>query len=325
MTSSPIPISLTLGELQSFIEIPFEHDEPLYAVEFQLFDFAGTTGYAAKVQDWSKRVWLYFEPHLPITPEWFARDPAYSLAELGELIPTEFERIHYEITSTSVELDAVFVDRHGKRNQARVSSSGERPAPSIFTPTPPGVHPANLRLLHMNGFRFLRTDRSKISFTVGGTPLAPAKLRVPGFPLDIKRLWSTRVCTGLTLAAVNGDRTPVESTRVENDHGWFQARGGPEFGPMSGRGTFTIEMPLGAGSSGQWLLRSFNDDDGPGFAAELTGVTQNWRPSIQRPLQIGLWIIRRIRRRNESWSWSGVFGRDQSNPNGWTRVGQWTH
>ncbi len=243
MADSAVPVSLTLGELQSFVEIPFVAGSELFAIEFQLLKFntkQGTvSGYTAKIQDWTKRVWLYYEPHLPVTAQWFATDPAYSLAELAELVPTEFEHITYEVTDTSVLVTAAFTDIGGRRIEASVSSSDEKPALPMFTPTPPGVPPANLRLLYMTGFRFIPAT-SAISFLIDGVPLTPALLRLPGVPIDLKKYSSTRVCTGLTLAAINCLGAPVGSTLVENDHGWFEVVGGPEFGPMSGSGDFAI-------------------------------------------------------------------------------------
>ncbi len=328
MADTAVPISLTIGELQSFIEIPFVSGSELFAIEFQLLEFTTAdgplTGYTAKVQDWSKRVWLYYEPHLPITAQWFATDPAYSLAELAELVPTTFEFITYEVTDTSVQLAAAFHDLKGRRIEASVRSEGEKPAAGMFTPTPPGVAPVNLRLLYMTGFRFLPAS-TDISVTIDNTALTPALLRLPGVPIDLKKFSSTRVCTGLTLAAINCAGAPVGSPMVENRHGWFEVTGGPEFGPMSGSGAFAIEMPLGVATSGQWSLRPSNDADSPGFAAELSNVAQNWRPSLRRPVNLAGWIIRKLRRRGEAWSWSGNFVRDRKTATGWTQMGRWTY
>lgn len=328
MTDNAVPISLTLGELQTFVEIPFVPGSELFAIEFQLLSFVTeqgiVTGYTAKVQDWTKRVWLYYEPHLPITAQWFAKDPAYSLAELAELIPTEFENMTYEVSDTSVTLDASFTDRDGRRIEASVRSTGEKPAPPMFTPTPPGVPPTNLRLLYMTGFRFLPAS-SEISFSIDQTPLTPALLRLPGLPVDIKKLSSTRACSGLTLAAINCEGAPVGSSIVENDHGWFEVTGGPEFGPMSGSGDFEIDMPLGIATTGNWSLRPANGIERPGFRAELTNVVQNWRPPLNRPVNLATWIIRRVRRRGEAWNWTGHFVRDRESATGWVHLGHWTY
>ncbi len=323
--SGAVPVSLTLGELQSFIEVPFESNDPLYAVEAQLFDFEGTTGHALKVQDWTKKVWLYFEPHLPITEEWFSRDPAYALAELAALTPTTFDRFEFDVQPTSAHLDVAFTDVDGNRFEVSVDSQDEKPVKPVFTPTPPGVTPANLRLLHMTDFRFLPTSRTVISASLAGTKLSPANLQVPGIGAEIPSRSSTRVCTGLTLGAINGADCPVGSDRIENRHGWFVVTGGPEFGPQSDSGSFVIEGPLGAVTTGNWMLRSTEGNDAAGFIAELTDVSQSWRPPLTRPLDVVFWVVRLVRRRGEQWRWSGRFTRDSTATSGWSQVGRWDH
>lgn len=316
----PIPVSLSLGALESFIEVPLEQGSDFLGLEMQRVSFpTGESGLIAKLQHWDKSVDLYFEPHLPVTHTWFATDPAYAHATLGDLWPTEFGRSVYVTTPAQVRLDVSFRIRSGATVECRVNFDPESEAPAQFTPTPPSANPPNLRLLETHGFRYLPRSRSVVEFAVNNIEMSPATLVLPQ---RIATHWSARSCTSCTLAAVNGDmldtRT-VGADSVAGPNGYFETSFGTSerFDPtarFTQSGEFFISCGVGVVTAGSWEAIPASG----AWDVRLTHVSQDWFPGMRKLALVPVWAARKLRRRGENWSWQGQFEEGD-----WNHTGTW--
>ena len=278
-------LTLLRGPLRDFIEVPFlvtSGTSSMESIEVQRLEFPdGRRGHMVKVQHHGGVVDLYPEAHLGLTTDHIASDPAFAHLDVRRISPTDFDEIGIHVSATDARCVAAFTDADQRSIFFEVATSRRSPAKPIFIPAPPHRNPRTLRLLLVEHFWLFQQSRSSITLRADGLELAPLPFpNVPG-----ARHWSGRAGGENHLVGLNLDRPHPDFAGAA--HAFSTERSGDHY---------EITSPLGA-----VLCGTIAHADGQ----TMVTATPCWQPPAHRPLLMGLAVIRRLRRRNEAWTWVG--------------------
>ncbi len=304
------PVFLVLDSpVRSFLEIPISGDPTFDSIELQYLSCdSPSTGRAAgcfaALVHTPAGVDLYLDPEIGLDREWFDTDPAYANLERAgfHLTPVMVER--WEIAADRIDIDASFQLDDGRTVSFRVDQ--ERGSDRVlrqFIPTPAIQNLALLRFLQVDGFGLLRRT-SRVEVAIDGQALTPARFALP---LGGKRRYAARYAARCFVVGLNpqGEHQLEDKTADESGGNleWtFQPLLEDPVPSNSTEGTVTFRMEIGQVATAQYCYRPTPE----GFGIALTNVEQEWKPS-KRNLQLWvLGLLRRLRRRNLTWHWSGI-------------------
>jgi len=117
---------------------------------------------------------------------------------------THFDKNLFEITESGLQVQLIFTDAQGRKNELKVEekSAGKHPVP-LLAPVGGGIEkPKKLFFVYMNDFDFAYRKTTQIHCSLDGRILEPATL-----PLLISghRAYLARYCSRLNIAALNPD------------------------------------------------------------------------------------------------------------------------
>ena len=291
--------------VRSFLEVPISGDPTFDSIELQYLscDSPSTgraTGCFAALVHTPAGVDLYLDPEIGLDREWFDTDPAYANLERAgfHLTPVIVDR--WEIAADRVDVDASFQLDDGRAVSFRVEQ--ERGSDRVlrqFIPTPAIRNLSLLRFLQVDGFGLLRRT-SRVEVAIDGQALTAAPFALP---LGGKRRYAARYAARCFVVGLNPHGEHQLSDQSSDTLRWtFE----PQLGDLvlgdSTEGTVTFRMDIGQATTARYHYRPTPE----GHEITLTDVEQEWKPS-KRNLQLRvLAFLRRLRRRNLTWQWSGI-------------------
>lgn len=337
--SGVLPLTLHTAPLASFVEVHLQPGGPHRAVEVQRLELDdGPITIVATHRPTGELDVLVPAGH-GLDRTWFERDPFLAHMTYGSMAHVAFRADRCVVGEDGIEVDVDVDHPAGHRLEVRVSDDRPRPGRPRFVPTVAGQRqPMTLRFMLGGRLRRLTTGIGGLRVAADGIELAPRRFPagLAWSPLLAARSGSDVFGVGLNLS-IEQHRGPLVGGVDERDpavlvepawdeHGCVEliaARGADRLafrllggGPGVESGRFEVDSPLGVVAVGAWRLE--RHDDGLGLV--LSDIVQRWSPGWRGGLRLPAAWLRRLRRRNESWTWSG---RSTISRDGVSQTGRW--
>lgn len=192
-----LPFNFGFEPMSRLAVISFKEDEEFEGFEPQFFNDP-INGKGIRLLRYRKngKVDVYYESGIN-------HDEDFNIsAGINDLKMTHFDKNIFSITKNGLQVDLVFTDNQGRKNELRVVETSKRKHPvPLLAPVGGGVKkPHKLFFVYMHDFDFAYRNTTQIFCSIGERVLKPATLPllINGHPTYL-----TRYCSKLTIVALN--------------------------------------------------------------------------------------------------------------------------
>jgi hypothetical protein len=213
-----LPFNLAFEPMERLAVISFKGHGEFDGFEPQYFDDP-VNGKGMRLLRYRKngKVDVYYEPGV-------IQDEGFSIgAGISDMRMTDFEKNYFEVTEKGLQVQIIFKDAQGRKNELKVeeNSVNKKPVP-FLAPIGGGIeNPQKLFFVYMNDIDFVYRKTAQIFCSIDGKELEPATIPIL---VNGHRVYLARYCSRVNIAAINAyntaplcfDAAPGETVKLEN-------------------------------------------------------------------------------------------------------------